>query len=81
MRVRSAALRVSRHRIGLSQEELAKKAGINATYLCQLETGKRTGGYRALHKLATILNVPIEVIAILTDDKEDAATWENQRAG
>lgn len=45
-----------KHR-GLSGIELAKRAGINAAYLSEIENDKKPGSAATLKKLATALNV------------------------
>lgn len=46
--------------LGLSQEELAKKAGLTASAICQYETGKRVPDLRSFLKLCNGLGVRIE---------------------
>jgi DNA-binding XRE family transcriptional regulator len=45
---------------GLTQEDLAKKAGISQGYLSELETGKKTGDIATLRAIAGSLDVSIE---------------------
>ena len=52
-------LKVFRRYRGLSQKELAKRTGLNATYLSQIETRKRGGSRRVYRLLAVALNVDI----------------------
>jgi transcriptional regulator with XRE-family HTH domain len=54
-----AALRHYRHQAGLSQAELARRAGINRTYLSALEQGKETEQLRRLLRLLKQLGVRI----------------------
>ena len=44
----------------MTQSELAAAAGINAVYLSQIETGKRTGSAKTLATLARVLNVSVD---------------------
>ena len=53
-------LRVWREYRGLTQQQLAAKAGISKPYLSQLETGKRNGTTEVLKKLAQALEVDLE---------------------
>jgi DNA-binding XRE family transcriptional regulator len=53
-------LRVWRERRGLTQQELAKRAGISKPYLSQLETGKRVGATKILRKLAAALDLTLD---------------------
>lgn len=48
-----------RNRRGLTQEQLAKKAGLSRAYLARLETGRHDPSATTLAKLATALRVPI----------------------
>jgi transcriptional regulator with XRE-family HTH domain len=58
-------LRYLRHRIGLSQEELADAAQINRTYISKLETGSTYAGLEIIGKLATVLRVaPAELLHV-----------------
>ena len=45
---------------GLTQNELAAAVGINAVYLSQIETGKRTGSAKTLAALAKALQVAVD---------------------
>lgn len=46
-----------RRRLGLSQAELAKEAGINRTYVSDVENGKRNFSVATLYALASSLGV------------------------
>lgn len=56
------AIKVWREYRGLSQTELATRAGISVPYLSQLETNKREGSLRVLSALAEALNVTLDLI-------------------
>ena len=51
---------VYRNYRGLTQSELAATANINAVYLSQIETGKRTGSAKTLAALAKALQVTVD---------------------
>ena len=51
-------VRALRREAGLSQEELAFRAGMKRSYVSDLERGTRNPSVRALHRLATGLSVP-----------------------
>jgi DNA-binding XRE family transcriptional regulator len=55
-------IKVWREFRGLSQTELAEKAGISAPYLSQLETGKRSGSVEVLTTIAAALSLTLEDI-------------------
>jgi len=44
----------------LTQATLARKAGIDKTYLSQLETGRKQGSVAALARLASALSVEVD---------------------
>ena len=51
-------LRSLRNKAGLSQEEIADKAGIHVTYLSGVERGLRNPSIRNVRRLALALGVP-----------------------
>lgn len=56
-------VREQRNRLGLSQEELAFRAGMKRSYLSDLERGTRNPTVRALERLAEALAVePAELL-------------------
>jgi CheY-like chemotaxis protein len=54
-----ASVRASRNRLGISQEELAWRAGIHRTYVCDIERGARNVSLENIAKLAHALEVPL----------------------
>lgn len=48
---------------GLTQNDLAERAGISRPYLTEIETGKKDGSIRAMRALAEALNVPVGMLA------------------
>ena len=53
-------IKVYRSLRGMTQNQLAAAVNINAVYLSQIETGKRTGSIKTLAAIATALNVAID---------------------
>ena len=51
-------VRAERERLGVSQEELATRAGIHRTYLGGVERGERNLGLMNLFRIAKALGVP-----------------------
>lgn len=51
-------LRAARLAIGISQEELAHRAGYDRTYISSCERGKRNISLEAIVRLAKALNLP-----------------------
>ncbi len=54
------AIKAWREFRGLSQQEVAKSAGISVPYLSQLETNKRRGSVEVLSAIAKVLKVSID---------------------
>jgi DNA-binding XRE family transcriptional regulator len=59
------AIKVWREYRGLSQQEVARSAGISVPYLSQLETNKRKGSVEVLSAIAKVLKVSIDDIVPL----------------
>ncbi|HEX6441227.1 MAG TPA: helix-turn-helix transcriptional regulator [Stellaceae bacterium] len=53
-------LKVWREHCGLSQRALATRAGLDFTYLSQIETGARRGPVKTMKKLAEALGVDLD---------------------
>jgi transcriptional regulator with XRE-family HTH domain len=53
------AVRYRRKRLGLTQEALARQAGLHRTYVCDGERGKRNVSLQCIEKLALALETPI----------------------
>ena len=52
-------LKQTRERRGMTQETLAKKAGVSRAYLSRLEMGRHDPPLSRLRKLAKALGVPV----------------------
>ena len=52
-------IRQRRHRLGLSQEALAREASINRTYIASLEVGRRNPSLDLMSRLALALDVDL----------------------
>ena len=61
------ALRTLRSYNTLKQGELAKKLEISASFLCELEAGKKLPNLKLLQKYAEIFEIPISDIFYLQD--------------
>jgi len=55
-------LRLARKKLGLSTEELARKAGISRSYITLLESGKRPPTKTIIHKITKGLGVKSWVV-------------------
>ena len=51
-------VRKIRAHLGLSQEELARNAKIDRTYIGGIERGERNAGIKNVHRIADALGVP-----------------------
>jgi two-component system response regulator len=54
-----AAVRFRRDRLGISQEELAGRAGLHRTYISDVERGARNVSLESIHRLAAALEVSV----------------------
>lgn len=51
-------VRDARRRLGLSQEELAHRAGLHRTYIGSVERGERNISVASLYTVANVVDVP-----------------------
>lgn len=65
-------VRVWRDFRALSAKDLAASAGISATYLSEIESGKKEGSLSALRKIAKALKVDLEDILPVDRDEQTA---------
>jgi transcriptional regulator with XRE-family HTH domain len=66
VRLFGAHLRKLRERCGLTQEELAARAGLHVTHISLLEHGKRSARLETLERLAKALRVqPRELMPLI----------------
>ena len=56
-------VRVWREHRGLSAADLARRAGVSAAYLSQIETGARSASVKTLKALADALDVDLDDLA------------------
>lgn len=62
VRLLGEALRSRRKALGISQEELADKAGLHRTYVSDVERGTRNVTVKNLFRLATALQIPTSTL-------------------
>jgi ribosome-binding protein aMBF1 (putative translation factor) len=60
---RESPVKIWREKRGMSQRELATKADVSASYLAEIETGRKPGSADALSRLARVLDVRMEYLA------------------
>ena len=56
------AVKRLRHQLGISQERLAERAGLDRTYICHVERGGRNVSLSTIDKLARALEVSITTL-------------------
>jgi ribosome-binding protein aMBF1 (putative translation factor) len=61
-----------RKKRGLSQDDLAKRAGITQGYLSEIEVGRKSGDVQTLRKLADALKVTLDSLVPDGPSEEDA---------
>jgi len=66
----SRKIKTIREKLGFSQEELAKKLGINRVAISQIENGDRKISAEEIAKLSEVFNVPADILLDLTKDIE-----------
>jgi CheY-like chemotaxis protein/DNA-binding XRE family transcriptional regulator len=57
-----AAVRFHRDHLGISQEELAGRAGLHRTYISDVERGARNVSLESIQRLASALEVPLSIL-------------------
>ena len=57
-----SSIKLWREHRGMTQQELANRAGISKPYLSQIETGKRHGTVETVAAIARSLDVPLDVL-------------------
>jgi CheY-like chemotaxis protein/DNA-binding XRE family transcriptional regulator len=57
-----AAVRFHRDQLGISQEELAGRAGLHRTYISDVERGARNVSLESIHRLAAALEISLSVL-------------------
>jgi transcriptional regulator with XRE-family HTH domain len=63
------AVRVHRERLGVSQEELAFRAGIDRTYVSGIERGRRNPSLRSIDRLARALEIDLATLFLTLRDQ------------
>jgi len=71
-------LQAIRTRRGLSQDELAKRAGLQATAVSHFETGTRKPSFDNLRRLADALETTVDYLMGRTNDPESVVTEGDQ---
>ncbi len=64
-------IKVIRNRRGISQKDLAKRMGVDASFLSLLESGKRKPSTETLESLCGSLRVPMYLFMLLSSEKKE----------
>ena len=71
-------LKILRKQAGLTQMELAKKAGLSQAHIANIENGKRDIDFGAAMKLARALNIKACELLPLEEQTEEVLTDEEK---
>jgi len=58
------AIRTLRDEVGISQEELAGRSGLDRTYISGIERGRRNPSVRSLQRVSDALGTTLDVIFV-----------------
>jgi two-component system, response regulator len=67
------AVKKWREKLALSQDELAKRAHLHRTYICDIERGARNVSLKNVQKLATALTIPLATLFAGLEERSAAA--------
>jgi len=62
-----SAFKRLRLEVGLSQEAMAHKAGLDRTYISMMERGKRNPSFRTIEKIACAMNMETSALVLTLD--------------
>ncbi|MTB53922.1 helix-turn-helix domain-containing protein [Lewinella sp. W8] len=62
-----------REKKGISQAALAEASGLSATYISQVESGKKSPTLKSLQKLSDAIGVPFPILSFLALEESDVA--------
>jgi len=65
------ALQDARERRGISKRQLAVRAGLDPSYIAHLESGRRKPSLDVLEKLASVLELPVPLLMLMSADETD----------
>src|SRR5438045_8661921 len=75
-----AEVRFQRDRLGISQEELAGRAGLHRTYISDVERGARNVSLESIHRLANALGTSLANLFSRVEQSATAKLSSQQRA-
>lgn len=67
----SKAVRMARSIANISQQELAKRASLNRSYISLIESGDRNATTETLEKIAAALGIPTHLFTLLAVEESD----------
>lgn len=67
------AIKLCRSQKGMTQTELARRAGISLAYLSVIEQNKRDSTMSVVESIARALGVPMNILLFLAAEKEELA--------
>lgn len=74
------AIRIFRETLGFKVNELAKEAELSVSMLSMIETGQREASLAVLRRIASCLNVPLDVLLAITQPGEGTLSSSDDRA-
>ncbi len=75
----SKAVRMARSIANISQQELAKRASLNRSYISLIESGDRNATTETLEKIAEAMEIPAHLFTLLAVEESDkTALGEDQ---
>lgn len=74
------AVRIARAARGMSQKQLADVAGLTASYLSLIESGKRKPSSKMWEQIARHLHVPLYLMSLLAADSTDLTGLSPEQA-
>lgn len=75
------ALKICRAAVALSQQDVAKRAGITKSYLSLVEGGKRSPSLATLEKICKAMRVPQHLVMLLAAGPQDIPGPEREKLG
>jgi XRE family transcriptional regulator, regulator of sulfur utilization len=69
----SKAVRMARSIANISQQELAKRASLNRSYISLIESGDRNATTETLEKIAAAMDIPTHLFTLLAVEESDNA--------
>jgi transcriptional regulator with XRE-family HTH domain len=73
------AIRTARSIADRSQEDVAKAASINRSYLSSIESGRRLPSITTLENITKALNIPMHLLRLLGLEKGDVAPSQEEQ--